>query len=101
MKEATLATVKAVMREWPGKRGVDIPEHVFDDIHRVANGITQPLWGRRPTPEQLHWLYTNGHHTPEQIHQAFDGLPHPHAPNMAVGQYRDHAEALKVYKQHR
>ena len=66
----------------PGKRGIDIPEHIYDRIAPVANGITLPLWGRPASPEQLQWLHDNEVTEPEDIHKAFNGLPHPHAPSV-------------------
>ena len=84
----------------PGKRGLDIPEDTFDKIHQVASGITQPLWGRPPTPHQIQHLYDTGAHSPEAIHDAFAKLPHPGAPNIQVGEYDQWKAAHQAFKQH-
>lgn len=84
----------------PGKRGIDIPEDTFDKIHAVASGITQPLWGRPPTPHQMQHLYDNGAHDPQAIHDAFAGLDHPHAPNIKVGEYEQWKAAHQAFTTH-
>lgn len=84
----------------PGKRGIDIPEDKFDAIHQVASGITQPLWGRPPTPHQMQHLYDTGAHSPEAIHDAFAKLPHPHASNVQVGEYDAWKAAHSAFTQH-
>lgn len=86
--------------ELPGKRGIDIPEEIFDKIHPIANGITQPLWGRPPTPEHLQHLYENGHHDPDSIHAMYDALPHPHAPGVKVGEYDGWKQAFTKWEAH-
>lgn len=85
----------------PGKRGIDIPEHIYDRIAPVANGITLPLWGRPAAPEQLQWLHDNEITEPEDIHKAFNGLPHPHAPSVSVGEFPSYAHAMSVFEEHK
>lgn len=84
----------------PGHRGRDIPEHIFDQIYPVANGITQQIWGRPPTFQQMQDLHDAGAHTPQAIHAMYEALPHPHAPALAVGEYGAYANALQTYQQH-
>ena len=84
----------------PGKRGIDIPEDKFDAIHQVAEGITQPLWGRPPTPHQMQHLYDSGAHDPQAIHDAFAELDHPHAPGLKVGEYQSWKDAHHAFKSH-
>lgn len=85
----------------PGKRGIDIPEHIYDRIAPVANGITLPLWGRPAAPEQLQWLHDNEVTEPEDIHKAFNGLPHPHAPSVTVGEFPSYAHAMQTFEEHK
>jgi hypothetical protein len=82
----------------PGQRGVSVPEAVYDRIYSVGNGITMPLWGRPILPEQIQYLHENGLTEPSQIHQAFNDLPHPHAPNVKVGEYQDYVHAFKAHE---
>jgi hypothetical protein len=84
----------------PGKRGLDIPEDTFDKIHQVASGITQPLWGRPPTPQQMQHLFDTGAHDPQAIHDAFAGLDHPHAAGLKVGEYEQWKGAHQAFKAH-
>jgi hypothetical protein len=84
----------------PAKRGIDIPARVYDQMKPVADGITMPMWGRPALPHQMAWLYEHGHTQPYQIHAAFSALPHPHAPNVKVGEYPDYVHALSTYKEH-
>ena len=84
----------------PGHRGRDIPEHLFDAMYPVANGITQQIWGREPTFQQMQQLHDMGAHDPQAIHAAFGSLPHPHAPNLKVDEYSSYANAFQVYQQH-
>lgn len=97
-------SAKDEIQEWiekqPGKRGKDIPAPIYDRIFHAAHAITRPVWGRVPTPQQMQWLYQNGHHTPDQIHSAFESLPHPHVPNSTVGDYKDWKRAYQTYKEH-
>jgi hypothetical protein len=93
--------VRQYLESLPGKRGRDIPEDVYDAIHHVASGITMPLWGRPPTPQQMQHLYDTGTHDPQGIHDAFGGLPHPHAPNLKVGEYQSYQRAHEEYRKHR
>lgn len=92
-------------RQWvdrlPGRRGRDIPEHVYDVIAPVAHGVIRGLTGRPAHPEQIQWLYDNGHHTPSQVHDAFMAMPHPNAPGMTVGEYQTYAHAYALHKVHR
>ena len=92
--------IHAELMKLPGKKGIDIPADLHDRIRDVATGITMPLWGRPPTPQQMQWLHDQGAHEPAQIHAAFASLPHPHAPSLSVGDYQKYASALKTYKQH-
>jgi hypothetical protein len=85
----------------PGKRGIDIPADTWDKIHQVASGITQPLWGRPPTPQQMQHLHDSGATTPDRIHAAFAELPHPHAPHLSVGEYDSWKSAYGLYQQHK
>lgn len=84
----------------PGKRGIDIPADVYDKMKPVADGITMPLWGRSTLPHQMQWLYDQGKTQPYQIHAAFNELPHPHAPNVKVGEYPDYVSAMQTYQEH-
>lgn len=89
-------------RAYAGQRGKGwIPAHIYDRIYPVANGITQQIWGDHPTPEQMQALFDAGYHTPDKIHEAYNALPHPHAPNVTVGQYPAYANAVRVYEEHR
>jgi len=85
----------------PGKKGKDIPETHYDRIFNAASGITQSIWGRPPTPQQMQWLYDNGHHTPDKVQEQFNQLEHPHAHGMTIGEYPRYSEALDVYRNHR
>lgn len=103
MADLTPAQRKSVveyLHSLPGKRGHDIPEHIHDVITQVGNGIAKPLYGRDLDPFQIQALYEGGYHTPEAIHEAMNSLPHPHAPNVTVGEYPDYAHAHKVFKEH-
>lgn len=88
------------MMGWPGKRGVDIPEHIFDQIHPVAHGLARQVWGTAASPHQLQWLYDNGHHQPEAVQGAFGALPHPHAPSVTVAEYGKYSKAKELYDEH-
>ena len=94
------AQLKAAVMKIKGLRGRDIPEAAYDKIRDVADGITMPLWGRPATPYQMQHLYDTGAHDPASIHAAFDGLDHPHAPGLKVGEYQLYSKALGVHKQH-
>jgi hypothetical protein len=94
------AKLRRALMELPGKRGLDIPAETYDRIFDVASGITMPVWGRPPTPEQMDFLYRNGHHTPDRIHAAFSQLPHPHAPTVRLGEYQTFQHALETYQEH-
>lgn len=84
----------------PGQRGVHIPEDVYDRMYAIGNGVTLPIWGRPILPHQMQWLYDRGLTQPAQIHAAFSQLPHPHAPNVSVGDYPHYANAMHVFEQH-
>lgn len=84
----------------PGHRGRDIPNETFDAIFPVANGISQSIWGREPTFQQMQDLFDMGAHTPDKIHAAFGALPHPHAPSLAVNEYPTYAHALQTFEDH-
>jgi hypothetical protein len=85
----------------PGKRGIDIPAAFFDRIHAAAVGVTQPIWGRNPTPHQLQHLYDQGLHTADQIQEAYGDLPHPHADGCTVAEYPRYLQAYHAYREHR
>lgn len=85
----------------PGLRGVGVPADAYDKIVPVANGITLPLWGRPASLEQIQWLHDNGVHEPEDIHKAYNGLPHPHAPSVSVGEFPTYAHAMSVFEEHK
>lgn len=87
-------------QELPGKRGVDVPEHEYDRIFAVASGITLPLWGRPPSPQQMQHLWDNKITDPSAIHAAFGALPHPHAPNVSVSDFPAYAQAFKAHEEH-
>jgi hypothetical protein len=76
-----------------------IPPERLHAIQTVANGITMPLWGRPALPEQIAYLHQNDLVHPQQIHQAFGDLPHPHAPNVKVSQYQDYVHAYKAHEE--
>lgn len=92
---------KQFFERLPGKRGVDIPEDVYDRIYPVARGITEQIWGRPPTPRQLQELYDNDLTHPDQIRQAYGALPHPFAKGLTVAEYQRYLEAYQVYREHR
>ncbi len=98
--DTTQAKVRRAIMQRPGKRGLDIPEETYDRIFDVASGITMPVWGRPPTPEQMQWLHDSGAHTPDKIHAAFSALPHPHAPTVRLGEYQSFQHALETYHEH-
>lgn len=87
------------MMSQPGKRGIDIPEYIYDRIYQAAVGITQPMWGRFPTGEQMQHFYDQGIHTPDQIRDAYGKLPHPHAQGLTVEEYPQYADAFKTYRE--
>jgi hypothetical protein len=91
----------AFLQQLPGKRGVDIPADDYDRMYQVANGITLPVWGRPVSPHQLQWLYDQGATTPEAIHAAFNAQPHPHAPNVTVGEFPEYARAYQTHQSNR
>lgn len=92
---------KQFIQSMPGKRGTDIPEDLYDRIFNSASGITQQVWGRHPTPEQMQWLHDNGHHTPDAIKEHLGNLEHPHAQGISVSEYTKYEDAFKTYKEHR
>ncbi|MGP8161954.1 MAG: hypothetical protein ACLQGJ_12185 [Candidatus Dormibacteria bacterium] len=92
---------KAFFDALPGKRGTDIPAEDYDVMYATANGITLPVWGRPVSPAQLQAMYDQGLTTPESIHAAFGKLPHPHAPNVTLGEYQDYAKAHQTYQEHK
>lgn len=89
------------LNELPGKRGVDIPEEIFDQIHKHASAATLGVWGRHPTPHQLQALHDQGLHEQHQIQEAFDQMPHPHAEGMSVGDYRGWSKAYVNWQKHK
>lgn len=92
---------KQFLQGMPGKKGIDIPEDIHEAIYNAASGITHQIWGRPPTPEQMQWLYDNGHHTPDKIQEQFGKLEHPYASGLLVSEYPDYADAYHVYQRHR
>lgn len=94
------AQVKAHLMSLPGKRGLDIPEDAWDRIHSAALGETHPVWGDRPTPQQMQHLYDNNLHEPEQVKEFFGGLNHPHVPGIKVNEYPAWEQAYSTYKEH-
>lgn len=98
--DTDLQKFKRWLDSQPGHRGRDIPEHLFDQIFPVANGITQQIWGREPTFQQMQQLHDMGAHEPQAIHAAFEALPHPHAPTLKVGEYGTYAHAFETFQEH-
>lgn len=92
---------KQFVQSLPGKRGTDIPTDLYDRIFNAASGVTQQIWGRHPTPEQMQWLHDNGHHTPDVIHDQIGKLPHPHADGITVSEYPKYLDAFETYKKNR
>jgi hypothetical protein len=84
----------------PGKRGIDIPEQRFDQIHQHASAITQPVWGQPPTPHQLQHLHDHTDGSAEQIQGAFGHLPHPSAKGLTLGEYQQWKAAHQAWQQH-
>lgn len=82
----------------PGRRGLDIPEDVFDVMGPAAHGMAKQIWGSNATPEQLQWLYQQGHHTPDKVKGAFGQLPHPHAASVSVDEYSKYSKAHQIFK---
>ena len=99
-KLPTRQQVVNVLQAMPGKRGVNIPADMWDQIHASASGITKQVWGSAPSPEQMQRLYDDGHHEPDAIKEVFNGLPHPHAPSLTVGEYPQFSQALQLYQDH-
>jgi hypothetical protein len=93
--------IRTELMKRPGKRGIDIPEDVYDRILPHAMGASMKTRDRHPTPEIMQHLHDNGIHQPEQIKAFFDGLKHPKAPNMSVGEYNTYKSALSLYKEHK
>jgi hypothetical protein len=93
--------VRQFLMAQPGKRGIDIPEDRYDKLFDIAAGITQPLWGMFPTPQQMQHAHDNNLDTAEKMHQGLYGqLPHPKAPDLSVGEYGQWERALQTVKQH-
>ena len=99
-KFPTAQEIENVMMSWPGKRSIDIPEHIFDKIQPVAQGITKQIWGDNVQPQQLQHLYQNGHHTPDAIHAEFGKMPHPLAPSVQVSEYEKFSKAKELFDKH-
>jgi len=89
--------IEGFLMSLPGKRGIDIPEEIFDKIQPVAQGMAMQVWGRPIEPQQLQDLYVGGHHQPEQVKQVLGGLPHPHAPSVSVGEYQKFSAAKQMF----
>ena len=77
-----------------------IPPDEHARIRAVADSIAYPIWGRGASPEQIAYLHANGLTEPAQIHQAFAAQPHPHAPNLTVGEFPLYVSAYKTYREH-
>lgn len=77
-----------------------VPPEIHAKIRSAANAITLPLWGREIEPQQIADLHAAGMTDPTQIHAAFSALPHPHAPNVTVGEYPAYVQAHKTFMEH-
>lgn len=91
------------VQEMPGRRvskGGQIPDELWHTLMQSAQGVTLPVWGRHPTPEQIQWLYDSGYHEPHQVREAFGQLPHPHAPGLKVDEYPEFRDTYKMYVEH-
>lgn len=77
-----------------------IPPEDHAKIRAVADSIAYPIWGRGASPEQIAYLHQNDLTEPSQIHAAFSAQPHPHAPNLSVGDYPQYVAAFQTYRQH-
>lgn len=99
LTSAEKAQALAYLNAQPGQRGRDIPTQHYDAMWSAASGITVPLWGRGPTPQQMQALWDRKATTPEQIKAHFDQMPHPKAPNVRVGDYADYQQALRTFQE--
>lgn len=77
-----------------------IPPEEHQKIRAVADSISYPVWGRGAQPDQIAALHAQGLMEPQQIHQAFADLPHPHAPNLTLGEWPQYVSAFNVFKDH-
>lgn len=84
----------------PGKRGIDIPEEIFDQIHRHATAATLGVWGRHPLPEHFQQLHDQGLHEAHQIQEAYGSMPHPHADGLTVNEYSTWSKAHEAWNHH-
>jgi|SRR5579864_9824957 len=92
---------KQFVASLPGRRessGGTIPDDIWHRLTAAAHGISQQVWGRYATPEQIQHLYDNGLHEPQDIHEAFGKLPHPHAPGLTVAEYGPWAKAHETFQ---
>jgi hypothetical protein len=92
--------VRQYLMSLPGKRGIDIPEARFDQIHQAASAITQATWGQPPTPQQLQYLHEHTDGTEAQIHAHYGGLEHPQAKGISVAQYGQWKAAYHAWNEH-
>ena len=92
--------VEDFLSSQPGARGTQIPAEIFDKIAPVAHGISKQIWGSAAEGAQLQALHDQGLHEPEQIHQAFNSLPHPHASSVTVGEYSKYSAAKGMFDEH-
>jgi hypothetical protein len=95
---------KRFVLDLPGRKqslGGQIPDDLHDRISSAAHGISQQVWGRYATPEQLQWLFDNGYHEPQQIHDVFGAQPHPHATGLTVDEFGQWSKAYDVMQRHR
>ena len=95
-----IAAARSYLNAQPGQRGRDIPSQFYDAMYSSASGITVPLWGKGPTPQQMQALWDAKATTPEQIKAHYDRMPHPKAPNVRVGDYPDYQQALRTFNEH-
>lgn len=95
---------KQFVASLPGRRqssGGSIPDDLHDRISSAAHGISQQVWGRYATPEQLQHLYDSGLHEPQAIHDAYGVMPHPHAQGLSVSEYSQWSQAYDVLQKHK
>ena len=102
--ETTKHKARLFVESLPGRKqslGGQIPDDLHERISSAAHGISQQVWGRYATPEQLQWLYDNGHHEPQQIHDVFGAQPHPHATGLTVDEFGQWSKAYELMQRHR
>jgi hypothetical protein len=92
--------VRRFLYAQPGKRGIDIPEARFDQIHRAASAVTQQTWGQPPTPQQLQYLHDHTDGSEAQVQAHYGTLEHPRAKGMSVAAYGQWSGAYKAWQEH-